>query len=88
MQTIVKADVFFFVATIAMVLVSCTVVIVLIRISQALRTLTEFLEHLKTQTQNIGDEAGEILERIQTSFIFNVFFPKKVDRKKKEKRKL
>lgn len=83
MESILQADIFFFVATICMVGISVLVGVVLIRISRWLRLLTSFLESLKTQTQDIGDQAEEILEQIQTSFVFNMLFPKKKIRKRK-----
>ena len=83
MESILQADIFFFVTTICIVFISVLVGVVLIRISRWLRLLTRFLESLKTQTQDIGDQAGEILEQIQNSFIFNFLFPKNKIRKKK-----
>lgn len=85
MESILQADIFFFVTTICMVFLSVLFGVFLIRISRALRLLTVILEGLKTQTQNIGQQAEEILEQIQTSFIFNILFPKKAVRKKKQK---
>jgi hypothetical protein len=83
MESILQADIFFFVTTICIVFISVLVGVILIRTSRLLRLLTKFLESLKTQTQDIGDHAGEILEQIQNSFIFNFLFPKNKIRKKK-----
>ncbi len=85
MESILQADIFFFVATVCMVAISVLLGVVLIRISRGLRLLTGILESLKTQTENIGDQAGEMLEQIHDSFIFNILFPKKTNRKKKPK---
>ena len=82
MESILQADIFFFVTTICMVCISVLLGVVLIRISRALRLLTETLESLKTQTKDIGQQAEEILEQIQKSFIFNLLFSKKKKQKK------
>lgn len=83
MESILQADIFFFVATVCMVAISVLVGVVLIRISRGIRMLTKFLEAIQTQSQDIGNQAEEILEQIQNSFIFNILFPKKKIRKKK-----
>jgi hypothetical protein len=85
MESILQADIFFFVATVCMVAVSVLFGVVLIRISRGLRLLTGILETLKTQAEDIGEQSGEMLEQIRDSFIFNVLFPKKTVRKKKQK---
>lgn len=68
-----------------MVFISILFGVVLIRVSKALKLLTGILETLKQQTSDIGQQAEEILEQIRSSFIFNMLFPKKTVRKKKQK---
>lgn len=85
MESILQADIFFFVTTICMVFISILFGVVLIRVSKALKLLTGILETLKQQTSDIGQQAEEILEQIRSSFIFNMLFPKKTVRKKKQK---
>lgn len=85
MESIIQADIFFFVTTVCIVFISILFGVVLIRVSKALKLLTGILESLKQQTNDIGQQAEEILEQIRGSFVFNLLFPKKTVRKKKQK---
>ncbi len=81
MDTLMKADIFFFVTTIA-------VVVFLVLGSIALYYLISVLRNLRDATRNINhamvkaeDEISEVKDRIVDSTIFNFLFAKKKKRK-------
>lgn len=85
METIMKADIFFFVTTICVLAVSVFVIILLVRLSTFMKTLTLLSNELKDKAGSIGDEAEEMLERIRESFVFQLLFGRKKSKPKKKK---
>lgn len=69
-----KADIFFFVATLCVVFISVAVGIFLIRLSMFTKSLHVMAEELREKAGDIGDEAEEMLERIKDSFIYRLMF--------------
>lgn len=85
MDTFMKADIFFFVTTLAVVFISIFIIIAIvyfIRFLGACRRLTETLEE---KAGELSEEAEEFLERIKGAWLFNLLFPPK-KRQKKEKK--
>lgn len=85
METIMKADIFFFVTTVCVLAVSVFVVILLIRLTTFMKTLTTLSNELKDKAGSIGEEAEEMLERIRESFVFQLLFGRKKSKSKKKK---
>ncbi len=80
-----KADIFFFVTTICVVLISGAIIYLLIRASAFMTSLRELADKLKEKADDVGQEAEELLERMEDSLIFRLVFGgrKKSTRKKK-----
>lgn len=84
METLLKADIFFFVTTICVVFISIFLIILLARLSKFMESLRALSEKLKEKVEDVGEEAEELLEKIEDSFIFRLlFWGKKKTRKKK-----
>ena len=80
-----KADIFFFVTTICVVLISGAIVYLLVRASELMRSMRQLADKLKEKAEDVGQEAEELIERMQDSFIFRLLFAgsKKSRRKKR-----
>ncbi len=72
-----KADIFFFVTTICVVLVSVFLIILLARLSMLMKSVRDLVEKVKDKALDVGDGMEEILERVEDSFLFNLIFPVK-----------
>ena len=85
METLMKADIFFFVTTICVVLISGAIVYLLVRASELMRSMMHLADKLKEKAEDVGQEAEELIERMQDSFIFRLLFAgsKKSRRKKR-----
>ena len=80
-----KADIFFFVTTICVVLISGAIVYLLVRASELMRSMRQLADKLKEKAEDVGQEAEELIERMQDSFIVRLLFAgsKKSRRKKR-----
>lgn len=98
METFVKADIFFFVVTIAVVILSVVLTVAAIYLVRVLRELKSITTRVREETDEIVDDVHEFRNNIQKeearmSFMFGVkqtisdliFFTK---RSQKSKRKL
>lgn len=82
-----KANIFFFVTTICVVVVSLFLIIFLAYLARFLNTCRKIAEILKDKTADLGEEAEEFLSRVQDSFIFRLFFPSNKSKMKKKRKK-
>ncbi len=85
METLMKADIFFFVTTICVVAVAVAIIYLIIRLSSFMQTLENLAEELKDKAGDIGEEAEEMLERIKDSFVFRLIFGAKKTKSRKKK---
>ncbi len=74
METFIHADIFFFVTTLCVILISVTLAVFLIRLSMFTKALHNMAEELREKAGDIGDEAEEMLERIKDSFVYRLVF--------------
>jgi uncharacterized protein YoxC len=74
METVMKADIFFFVTTVCVIAVSFFVIIFLIKASRFMQTLRHLAEMLKDKVEDVGEETEELIEKIEESFIFRLLF--------------
>jgi predicted AAA+ superfamily ATPase len=87
METLMKADIFFFVTTICVVLISGAIIYLLIRASAFMTSLRELADKLKEKAEDVGEEAEELLERMEDSFIFRLIFAGRKKKRKSNKKK-
>ena len=88
MQTLIHADVFFFVSTIALVIVSIGIIIALIFIILILKKLYQLSETVKTEAGHIAEDIDSIRAKahgfswIIAFQLFRKFFIKYIKRSK------
>ena len=75
METILKADIFFFIASIATVIISVLVSVVLFYVIKAGKNLYSISELLKDDFQESREFVEELKERLEDNLVFQFFFP-------------
>lgn len=78
-----KADIFFFVSTIAVVIVAIFISILLYYAILAFRRMGQLIDKVEENMNNANIHVKEIVDQIKESFLFNLFFPKKKKRRSK-----
>lgn len=87
MDTLLHADVFFFVTTIAVILIATVIVIAFIYIIQILKNLRDVSRVFKKGTDKAGESIEAIINLIINNKIFQMFFGKKTPRTKRKTNK-
>lgn len=81
-----KADIFFFVTTIAVVLITVGIIFAFFHLAKFIATCNRIAKNVELKAEEIGDEAKELIEDVRESFIFRLLFPK-AKKKSRPKRK-
>lgn len=81
-----KADIFFFVTTIAVALGAIVMIVIGIYIAKFMRTCNRIAENVEEKADAIGEDVSEMIEDVRESFLFRLMFPKS-KKKKSGKRK-
>ena len=82
METFIKADIFFFVTTIAVVIFTALTSITLYYLIVGLASFKRMAKKLEAEQENAEEFVKETVERVTESSIFNFLFPKKRKSKK------
>lgn len=82
MESLIKADIFFFISSIATVLLTALVSILLFYLIRAGRNLYLISAALKNNFKDSEEFVMELKERLENNIVFRLFFPL-VRRKKK-----
>ena len=77
MDTLIKADIFFFVATLATVLLSCGILFVLVYLIRALQSMEDLANKLADNVDKTGESVKDMVDEVRESFIFSLLFKKK-----------
>lgn len=85
METFIKADVFFFVTTVAVVLLTIFLIIVLCYAIFAFKRIAELCDRVEANIDTASIEVKEIISQVKESFLFNLLFTKNKNRKKGSK---
>ena len=75
MESLIKADIFFFVASIATVVLAVLVSILLFYLIKAGKNLHLLSEALKGDFKDSEEFVAELKERLENNLIFRLFFP-------------
>lgn len=75
METILKADIFFFISSVATVVLTILVCVLLFYFIKAGRNLYLLSEALKGRFKDSEEFVTELKERLEDNFIFQMFFP-------------
>lgn len=82
MDSVVKADIFFFISSIAVVVVSAGLLVAGYYITRSLQRIERLAGRLEEKMIDATDEVKEIGENIKESFLYNMIFKKKKKTKK------
>jgi len=85
MDTLIKADIFFFITGIAVVVVTLLCAVAVFYCIKLVRTLERLARELEQKADRLDEDARELLRRVRDSFIFNLlFFPRKRSKNKEK----
>lgn len=82
MDTLAKADIFFFITSIAVVVLTVLISIVLYYFIRAGRTLHRLSEALQEKFAESNEFVAELKDRLESNPIFRLFFPSSVRHKR------
>ena len=85
METLVKADIFFFVATIAVALFTIFLIIALYYGIIAFKRIRKLSDKVEANFDTASTEVKEIVEEVKSSFLFNFLFMRNKNQKKRLK---
>jgi len=88
MDTLIQANIFFFITSISVIAISFFVVLLVIKIKKLVSSLNDLVDKLKNTSDYVGDEAKEIMEDIKQSPVFRFLFPRRKKRASTEGEKL
>lgn len=74
MGTLVKADIFFFIATIAVVLVTASVIVLVWYTIAVARKIRQLCETVENDLYTTRSEARELMLRVRESSLFKLLF--------------
>lgn len=77
MDTLVQANIFFFITSIAVIAVSFFVVLLLIKLRKLVNQVNLLVEKLRNTSDQMSEEAKELVEDIKQSPIFRLIFPRR-----------
>ncbi len=75
MESLMKADIFFFISSIATIVFTILVSILLVYLIKAGKNLYKLSEILKSSYNDSEEFIGELKERLEGNMIFRMFFP-------------
>jgi hypothetical protein len=75
METLLKADIFFFISSVATIVLAVLVSILLFYLIKAGKNLCMLSEALKDGFNESGEFVTELRERLENNIIFRLFFP-------------
>ncbi len=81
MDTIMKADIFFFITTIAVVVLTVAILAALYYVVGAMKRLEAYADRIEDKLMDASVEVREMGEDIRDSFIYNLIFKKKKRKK-------
>ena len=82
MDTFMKADIFFFVTTMAVVVLTIGILWALSYIVSAVKRLEAYAERIEKKMKDASEDVKDIGEDIKESFLYNFLFSKKRKRGK------
>ncbi len=77
MDTLMKADIFFFITTGAVVLITICVVVTLFYVARFLSTCNRIAKAVETKAHELGAEVEDVVADVRESFLFRLMFPRR-----------
>lgn len=84
MESFIKADIFFFIATIAVVIMTVFMSVIFVYVIAVLKNVKESTDVLKEKIEGGAEYLEEIRKKVTESFIFNLIFAKKKTKSSKK----
>lgn len=84
METIMKADIFFFVTTVAVTVFIIFFVLLSIQLMRFFNLCNRILKQIESTAGELSQDAKEMIEEIRESFIFRLLFFKRSKAKRKK----
>jgi uncharacterized membrane protein YgaE (UPF0421/DUF939 family) len=73
METFIKADIFFFISSIGIILITIAVLVTAYFISRASREIESLSKTIQKEVEDFSDEVEEMRKKISPKFFRNVF---------------
>lgn len=86
MDTLLKADIFFFITSVAVVVLTILVIIALIYFIKILKNVKDISETVRDGVDNASSHTEELLSKLTDNPLFRFMFGKKRGDKKKHKK--
>lgn len=86
MESIVKADIFFFITSIFIIIVSLITIVAGVYFLMILRNFHKISKILRTYTEDVDDNLRDLGEHIRQSKLFTFIFGKEKPRKESERK--
>ena len=84
METLIKADIFFFISSVATIVLTVLIAILLVYMIKAGKNLYELSEMLKEKYKESEEFVMELKERLENNLVFRLFFPPARKKRKAE----
>lgn len=81
MDTLLQANIFFFITSLAVIVVAFFVTLLLIRLRRLFKSLNQLVDKLNNTADFVSDEAKDLISDIKESAAFRFIFPKKKRKK-------
>ena len=86
MNTLMKADIFFFISSVSSVILTILLCVALYYFIRASRNLYLLSEKIKTHFQASEEFVMDLKDRLEENFLFRMFFPAVREKKKRNKK--
>lgn len=83
METLIHADIFFFITSFAVIFVTVGLIVTFIYIIRAARKVELYADKIGREMKETGNEVRDMTSEIRESFLFNLLFKKKRGSKSK-----
>lgn len=77
MTSLLKSDIFFFISSVATVVLTCFLVVAFVYLIRFLRLMNRVGDMIEDAAGGISEDARDMVDRVKESTIFSMFFPKK-----------
>lgn len=74
MQTLIHADIFFFISSVGFVLVTCVLLVGLMYVISILRSVRRITERIENGMDTVGEDARELVSDLRESTVFRMLF--------------
>ncbi|MDQ5883356.1 MAG: hypothetical protein QG654_269 [Patescibacteria group bacterium] len=87
METLVQANIFFFITSLSVIAVSFFVILLVLKLRKLVGSLHLLVDKLKNTSDYVGEEAKDLVEDIKQSPVFRLLFPRRKKRSSSESEK-